>query len=170
MVNSPLSEVVAAQKRGEARGICSICSANRFVIEASFSHALATGGAVLIESTCNQVNQFGGYTGMTPTDFVDFVWGIADEVQFPRDRLIIGGDHLGPSPWQDEPAESAMSKANVLMRVTVQAGYTKIHLDASMKCADDDPEVPLPPELAAARAADLCRVAETTFAQTETVG
>jgi D-tagatose-1,6-bisphosphate aldolase subunit GatZ/KbaZ len=50
----------------------------------------------------------------------------------------------------------------------VQAGYTKIHLDASMKCVDDDPDVPLPSELAAARTADLCRVAETTFAQTET--
>jgi D-tagatose-1,6-bisphosphate aldolase subunit GatZ/KbaZ len=50
------------------------------------------------------------------------------------------------------------------MRDTVQAGYTKIHLDASMKCADD-PAGPLSPELAAARAAEMCLVAENTFAQ-----
>jgi len=165
MENLRLSEIVAAQKRSEARGICSICSANPFVIEASFNHALADGGIVLIESTCNQVNQFGGYTGMTPRKFVDFVWSIADECQFPRDRLIIGGDHLGPNPWQHESAVTAMDKSRTLIRDCVLAGYEKIHLDASMKCADDDPNRPLAKTLSADRAAELALVAEDTYEQ-----
>jgi D-tagatose-1,6-bisphosphate aldolase subunit GatZ/KbaZ len=44
------------------------------------------------------------------------------------------------------------------VRASVQAGYTKIHLDASMACADDSQ--PLAGEIIAARAADLCRIAE----------
>lgn len=165
MVNSPLSEIVSAQKRGEAKGIYSICSANRFVIEASFIHALGDNGPVLIESTCNQVNQYGGYTGMTPAEFVDYVWRIAAECQFPRDRLIIGGDHLGPSPWQHEPAAKAMDKSRTLIRDCVLAGYTKIHLDASMKCVDDDPQCPLDKAVSAERAAELALVAEDSFKQ-----
>ncbi|MEM2143715.1 MAG: class II D-tagatose-bisphosphate aldolase, non-catalytic subunit, partial [Candidatus Thorarchaeota archaeon] len=49
---------------------------------------------LLIESTCSQVNQFGGYSGMTPADFVRFVRGIAAANGFPGEKLILGGDHL----------------------------------------------------------------------------
>jgi D-tagatose-1,6-bisphosphate aldolase subunit GatZ/KbaZ len=160
-----LSNIVTVQKQGRAAGIYSICSAHPFVLEACMQQALKDNSPLLIESTCNQVNQYGGYTGMTPADFRDYVHVIADKFDFPRERLILGGDHLGPNPWQNEPVESAMSKAEALVRDTVRAGYTKIHLDASMKCAGDDPAVPLSPELTADRAADLCRVAETTLAQ-----
>jgi tagatose-1,6-bisphosphate aldolase non-catalytic subunit AgaZ/GatZ len=56
-----LDEIVRSQKRQEARGIASICSAHPWVLKA----AMQGDGLLLIESTCNQVNQFGGYTGMT---------------------------------------------------------------------------------------------------------
>jgi len=164
-MNSYLDEIVAVQKLGGVRGITSICSANPFVIEASLRQPRDDGAPVLIESTCNQVNQFGGYTGMTPADFVAFVHGIADEVGFPRQRIILGGDHLGPNPWQGESAVRAMDKARVLVRDCVLAGYEKIHLDASMKCVDDDPDQPLDETISAQRAADMAHVAEETFRQ-----
>jgi len=167
MKHSPLSKIVSDQKRGVARGITSICSANPFVIEASFRHALASANPVLIESTCNQVNQYGGYTGMTPTDFVAFVHGIAEAVGYPRERIILGGDHLGPTPWEDEPAARAMDNARGLIRDYILAGYEKIHLDASMKCGDDDPNRPLDKTISAQRAADMALVAEETFKQSE---
>lgn len=163
--DSILTGLVAAHKQGRTDGIYSICSAHPFVLEACMQQALEDDTPLLIESTCNQVNQFGGYTGMTPADFHDYVQVIAAKFNFPPERLILGGDHLGPNPWQHEPVERAMPKAEALVRDSVRAGYSKIHLDASMKCADDDPAESLPPELAAARAADLCRVAETTLAQ-----
>ena len=151
-----LDEVVKAQKRGEARGIVSICSAHPWVLKAAM---LETEGSLLIEATCNQVNQFGGYTGMKPADFVRYVREIAEENGFPFENIILGGDHLGPSVWQDEPAESAMEKADLLIRDYVEAGFVKIHLDCSMQLADD-PKSALDVEISAKRAARLAKIAE----------
>jgi D-tagatose-1,6-bisphosphate aldolase subunit GatZ/KbaZ len=157
-MSHPVDGILRAQKRGEARGIPSICSAHPWVLKT----ALRGGGSVLIEATCNQVNQFGGYTGMTPADFVAFVRGLAGNT---ADRIIFGGDHLGPSPWQEEPAERAMLHAVGMVQAYVRAGFTKIHLDASMPLGDDDPSHPLDLELAAHRTALLARVAEDTLAK-----
>jgi len=158
-----LDDVIRAQNLGKAQGIVSICSANPFVIEASFQHALRVGSPVLIESTCNQVNQIGGYTGMTPEQFVGYVEAIAEKLDFPLERLLLGGDHLGPYPWRAEPVRDAMGKSQVLVRDYVRAGYVKIHLDASMKFADDDLERPLKISVAAQRAVTLAAVAEQTY-------
>ena len=68
-----LDEIISAQRKGVARGIVSVCSAHPAVLEAAFRWALERNTHLLIESTCNQVNQFGGYTGMTPADFAAFV-------------------------------------------------------------------------------------------------
>jgi D-tagatose-1,6-bisphosphate aldolase subunit GatZ/KbaZ len=155
-----LDEIVTAQKRGEAKGIPSICSAHPFVIQQTLKVFKTFRVSPLIEATCNQVNQFGGYTGMTPKDFVKYVRGLAEEVNFPFENILLGGDHLGPSVWQDEPAESAMQKAEVLIHDYVQAGFTKIHLDCSMKLAGDPPGG-LDVELIAKRAAQLAKVAES---------
>jgi D-tagatose-1,6-bisphosphate aldolase subunit GatZ/KbaZ len=152
-----LDSIVAAQKKGEARGVTSICSAHPFVLEAALLHGLAHDTPVLIEATCNQVNQFGGYTGMTPVDFGRFVGEIADRVGFPRHKLILGGDHLGPLVWSNEPASVAMDKARILVREYAKAGFEKIHLDCSMPCADDNE---LPVELIARRTAELAREIE----------
>lgn len=165
MNSSPLREVIRAQKQGDARGITSICSANSFVLEAALTQARVNGWPLLIESTCNQVNQFGGYTGWTPAQFVAYLKELAKGQSFPFDQIIIGGDHLGPSPWQDEPSAAAMEKAKTLVRDCVKAGYTKIHLDASMKCADDDTGRPLDTRVSAARAAELAWVAEKTCSE-----
>ncbi|MCP6226214.1 class II D-tagatose-bisphosphate aldolase, non-catalytic subunit, partial [Klebsiella pneumoniae] len=89
---------------------CSVCSAHPLVIEAALRFDLSTNNKVLIEATSNQVNQFGGYTGMQPADFRDFVYNIVRTVGFPAERIILGGDHLGPNCWQDEPAAVAMEK------------------------------------------------------------
>ena len=155
---SGLEAVVRANRAGEGRGIYSLCSAHPLVLEACIDQALADGGPLLVEATCNQVNQEGGYTGMQAADFRRFVTGLATARGLPAERLILGGDHLGPNPWRHEPADAALAKAEALVRSYVEAGFTKIHLDASMGCAGD-PE-PLPPELIAARAARLALAGE----------
>ena len=155
-----LDLILAAQKKGEARGIPSICSAHPWVLKAVMQEAARTDAILLVESTCNQVNQFGGYTGMKPFDFVQFVRSLAIDNNLNLEQLILGGDHLGPHPWQAEPAKSAMQKAVEMVRAYVLAGYTKIHLDASMKLGDDDPSQPLDIELVAHRVAQMAKVAE----------
>ena len=160
---SALRAVVAANRAGARRGICSVCSAHPLVLEAAIDRAASVGGPVLIEATCNQVNQEGGYTGMQAADFRAFVAGLARTRGLPDEHLILGGDHLGPSPWRREPAEAAMAKAEALVRSYADAGYAKIHLDASMPCADD--REPLPSELIAARAARIATAAEAAGAR-----
>ena len=142
----------------EARGIASICSAHPLVIEAALQRGKTEGAPVLIEATCNQVNQDGGYTGMRPADFRRFVESIAARIGFPREQLILGGDHLGPNPWKALPAEQAMAKAEAMVAEYVAAGFQKIHLDTSMGCAGEP--AALVDEITATRAARLARVAE----------
>ncbi|HGG06569.1 MAG TPA: D-tagatose-bisphosphate aldolase, class II, non-catalytic subunit [Aliiroseovarius sp.] len=151
-------DLVDQHDSGGTPGLASICSAHPWVIRASLEEAQDRTGPVVIEATCNQVNQDGGYTGMTPVDFRDFVWQIAAECGFDTGRILLGGDHLGPNPWRDEPADVAMDKAQVMVFNYAKAGFSKIHLDASMACADDP--TPLPPKVVAQRAAALAARAE----------
>jgi len=155
-----LDEIVRNQKLGKPCEVVSVCSSHPFVLKAAMARAVRTGTSVLVESTCNQVNQFGGYTGMTPADFAVYVATLARQTGLAPDKVLLGGDHLGPSVWQNEPAENAMQKSLDLVQAYVRAGYIKIHLDASMKLADDDPNVPLDVELSAQRAAYLAEAAE----------
>ena len=158
---SALLQMLSEHKKGRAVGICSVCSAHPLVIKATLSHAQRTGGYALIEATSNQVNQDGGYTGMQPGDFRRLVLELAEEAGLSADKVLLGGDHLGPNCWQSLPAEQAMEKSEVLIRQYVEAGFVKIHLDCSMSC-DGDP-VPLSDAVVAERAARLCRVAEEAW-------
>lgn len=147
------------------RGIYAVCSAHPVVLEASFRQARSDNSMLLIEATSNQVNQFGGYTGMKPEGFAAFLAELAHKNHFPADRLLLGGDHLGPNPWKHLPAGEAMQHAAELVRGYVKAGFRKIHLDTSMPCATDmfDADTPMPDEIVSVRTAQLCRVAEETW-------
>jgi D-tagatose-1,6-bisphosphate aldolase subunit GatZ/KbaZ len=153
-----MRQLLRENREGKRRGIYSVCTANRLVLEAAFAQAAHDGSLLLIEATCNQVNQQGGYTGMVPAQFRDYIHAIAEEMHFPIERVVLGGDHLGPNPWKDEPASVAMEKACIMVAAYADAGFSKIHLDASMACADD--ATPLAPQEIAERAARLCEVAE----------
>ncbi|MCD8199904.1 MAG: class II D-tagatose-bisphosphate aldolase, non-catalytic subunit [Coriobacteriaceae bacterium] len=158
-----LQEIVQKNKSGRRVGIFSCCSAHEDVIRAALLKASKTNTPTLIESTSNQVNQDGGYTGMTPADFAAFVKGLADEISVPLSHVILGGDHLGPLPWTDCDEDEAMDHAEELVAACVSAGYSKIHLDTSMRLASDDPDEPFLTETCARRGARLCRVAEEAF-------
>lgn len=164
-----LREMVALQKQGLARGIPSICSAHPAVLSAACNLARRRSLPLLIETTCNQVNHEGGYSGMTPADFVQFLRKNLEKEGLSPEKVILGGDHLGPYPWRNETTEKAMAKAVEMVQAYVQAGYTKIHLDASMPCADDDPDFPLPLECIAQRAARLCAAAESAAGEIKPV-
>jgi D-tagatose-1,6-bisphosphate aldolase subunit GatZ/KbaZ len=154
-------DLVRRHKSGAPVGIYSVCSAHPVVIEAALRQAKAREEMVLIEATSNQVNQFGGYTGMVPAAFREYVGAIAARVSYPMERLLLGGDHLGPNCWQAEPARPALERAENMIAAYVAAGFRKIHLDCSMSCADD-PRL-LEDSVVAARAARLCKIAEQTW-------
>ena len=149
---------VEGHKSGEGVGVYSVCSAHPLVIEASVMQVLGEDGYLLVEATSNQVDQFGGYTGMKPRDFGGLVLGLAQRRGLSKDRVVLGGDHLGPNRWRGLPAEEAMGHAGDLVALYVASGFTKIHLDCSMACADD--AEPLDNEVVAERAATLAARAE----------
>lgn len=144
---SYLIEMIKKHKSGQSNGIYSVCSAHPLVLEAALQQGLQDDSYILIEATSNQVNQFGGYTGMKPADFKEYVFALADKAGFNRSRIILGGDHLGPNAWQKEPAAQAMAKAAEMVSEYVLAGFRKIHLDCSMSCEGDP--VPLSDETVA---------------------
>jgi D-tagatose-1,6-bisphosphate aldolase subunit GatZ/KbaZ len=156
-----LLELLRAHKAGSGSGICSVCSSHPLVIEAALREAARDGQYALIEATSNQVNQFGGYTGMTPGDFKTYITGIAARAPLPMERVLLGGDHLGPTCWRIEPAAVALKRSEQLVADYVAAGFRKIHLDCSMSCADD-PAV-LTDAVIAARAARLCQASERAW-------
>ena len=158
-----LTDQIAIHKPGAPCGIFAVCSAHPLVLEAALRYACDKQILLLVEATSNQVDQYGGYTGMTPVAFRDFLLEMADKHGFPRENLILGGDHLGPNRWQSEPAPQAMEKAQELIKSYVAAGFKKIHLDCSMSCSGDP--VPLTDETVAQRAALLAKVAEQTCSE-----
>jgi len=160
-----LAHLVGNRALPPIRGIASVCSAHPLVIEAALRRGRDERTAVLIEATCNQVNQEGGYTGMTPADFRRFVEEIAAGIGFPAGHLILGGDHLGPNPWKMLPADQALARAETMIAAYVDAGFQKIHLDTSMGCAGEP--AALADELTAGRAARLARVAENRAARSD---
>ncbi len=157
---NPIQQRINDHKATGKGGVVSVCSAHPDVIVAAAQQAEKYDDLLLVESTSNQVDQFGGYTGMQPDDFVAYVKKLLTDNGFSADRLVLGGDHLGPNAWQDLDSETAMKNSDELIRRYVSAGYQKIHLDCSMSCADDP--VPLTDEIVAKRAARLCKIAEDT--------
>ncbi len=154
---SIVHDLIARNRRGAAVGLPCFCTANEHVLRAILAYAARTGFPTVIEATCNQVNQDGGYTGMTAADFMAWLRDMAAAAGVPMDQLILGGDHLGPNPWRSEPVDVAMAKARDLVKSYVMAGFRKIHLDTSMACGGEPN-----PTFAqiAERAANLCAVAE----------
>ncbi|HBA69007.1 MAG TPA: tagatose-bisphosphate aldolase [Lachnospiraceae bacterium] len=150
----PIQEMMEQRRQGKKCGIPSYCTANPLVLEIILRRAKQLNTPVLIEATANQVNQYGGYTGMLPQDFYDMIQKMAEEIGVPKHLIILGGDHLGPLTWQNLAEKEAMEKSIELVYQYAKAGFTKIHLDTSMKVADD-PEGLLSTETIARRGAEL---------------
>lgn len=151
-----IERIVARNRAGGGGGLPSWCTAHPETLAAILATYRDDDARVLIEATCNQVNQMGGYTGMTPAAFAAFTLDIARTEGVDPARVILGGDHLGPNPWRHLPAAQAMGHARDMVAAYAAAGATKLHLDASMPCGGEV----LDEATMAARAADLCAVAE----------
>ena len=91
---------------------------------------------------------------------------IARAVGCPCERVVLGGDHLGPYPWRNLSSKDAMAQAEEMVAAYVGAGYEKIHLDTSMGCRGEPDH--LPDSLIAERAARLAVVAEAVASEVGT--
>lgn len=158
----PLKAIFSGAAESQ-RGVFSVCTANPLVLRAAMLHAKAHNYVVVIEATANQVNQFGGYTGMQPQDYADLIESIRQEVGLAARQIILGGDHLGPLTWQKLPEAQAMENSRALVTAFTKAGFTKIHLDTSMRVADDDPNAALDVRVCARRGAELANCVRAAY-------
>ncbi|MGD8366092.1 MAG: class II D-tagatose-bisphosphate aldolase, non-catalytic subunit [Desulfobacterales bacterium] len=163
MVEAFLTFLNEMHRTGKRGGLVAVCSSHPTVIREAAAVALQKGLPLLVEATANQVNQTGGYTGLTPKAFSSLVHRTARQAGLPKHRVLLGADHLSPSVWSGLPAGGAVQEAAALARLCVAAGFDKIHLDTARPCADD-PESGVSGEMAARRAAALCRAAEEAAA------
>lgn len=162
-MTSALRTIVTNNRTRGSGGIYSVCSMHSQVLAAAMLHAKAGGYPLLVEATANQVNQYGGYSGMNPAAAHAHIGRIAAESGLDSQSLILGGDHLGPVCWTRLSASEAMQKARSLVEAYVEAGFTKLHLDCSMPCADDP--LQLDRATIAGRATELCAAAERVVAE-----
>ena len=153
--------LIAANRSGQRRGIPSWCTAHPETLSAILRACRDSDDPILIEATCNQVNQEGGYTGMTPAEFRRFIEDLTRGAGVNPDRLILGGDHLGPNPGSACRRSEAMARAGDMVKAYAEAGFRKIHIDASMACGG---ESRLTEATIAERGAGLCAVAESVGA------
>ncbi len=160
---NPLKHLLHNRKSSDIKGVYSACTANPMVLRACIKKAKATNTPLVIEATANQVDQYGGYTGMKPLDFKNMVKDLCAEFDYDFNQVILGGDHLGPLTFVNYDEEKAMAEAKELIYQYVAAGFIKIHIDTSMKISSDDPNLPLPVETVAKRAAILMEVANQAY-------
>ena len=155
-----LRSLIDEHKKGKRAGVYSVCSSHPVVLKSSLEFGKKARYPFLIEATCNQVNQQGGYTGLTPEGFVAQIENMLSKDEHEKPQVLLGGDHLGPYPWRSKPEQEALQKGVQLVRDCVLAGYRKIHLDASFHLSGDDPQKPVEIQVAAERTAQLLQAAE----------
>jgi len=153
-----LRDLIKRNRGGEAIAVTSVCSSHQDVLKACLHLAAQENKLILIEATSNQVNQFGGYTGMKAEDFVAYIHKLCDQLKLDRDQIYFGGDHLGPQVWRAQEASIAMGHAKELVESYVKAGFSKIHLDCSEGCQGEAAQVG--DEMAARRAGELAYICE----------
>lgn len=165
MCKHSLIQIIEDTLGGNSVGLVSVCSSHPMVVKAAIQQCKVHNSLLLIESTSNQVDQFGGYSGMTPKKFQSYIMELATREKFDLSHVILGGDHLGPNRWKTLPAIKAMSFAHDQIAAYVEAGYQKIHIDASMALADDHHQgyPSVSEEMVAERTAQLCKTAEQVY-------
>ena len=150
--------VSARNRAGSWEVVSSVRSTQADVLAASVLLARECEALVRVEAARNEVNQYGGYTGMSPADFAARMAGRAERLGVERTQVVPGGDHLGPQVRRGESAAVAMCAARDTGPAYVRAGFRKIHLDCSEACAGDPPQEALPAE-GAAQCAAQCEAA-----------
>jgi len=120
-----------------AKALPSFCTSNILVIKSLLKFCKNKNLPLLIETTSNQVNQYGGYTGDKPINFLKKINNLVKIIKFNKKNIFFGGDHLGPLPWKKKRNYVALKKSIELVDLYLDAKYQKIHIDTSIKCSDD---------------------------------
>lgn len=121
---------------GVKRSILAICPNSITVLRAALKSAKRNNAPVKFAATLNQVDLDGGYTNMTPNEFVNTIKEEARRINL-KSPVIIAIDHGGPwlkdiqriEKWTYERASSGIKKS---FEAAIDAGYDLIHVDPTV--------------------------------------
>ncbi|WP_296007478.1 class II D-tagatose-bisphosphate aldolase non-catalytic subunit [uncultured Alistipes sp.] len=123
-------------RTGIPRTIFAACPNSTAVVRAAFRAAKRNNAPIYFAATLNQIDCDGGYTGLTPVEFVRLARFEAEAVHFTG-PTIIAIDHGGP--WLKDKqsverwtAEEAMAGVKRSFEAAVLAGYDLIHVDPTV--------------------------------------
>lgn len=132
-----LKRIIDIEKQsGIKRTIFAACPNSLAVIRAALKSAKRSNAPIKFAATLNQVDLDGGYTGLTPQEFVRTIRLNATKLNVTS-PVIIAIDHGGPwlkdlhksEKWEYSRTMSAVKKS---FEAAVAAGYDLIHVDPTV--------------------------------------
>ncbi len=88
---------------------------------------------VCFELAKSESNLKGGYTGMTPAQYAETVFGYAEATKLSK-PFFIHGDHVTTK----SPAPAVVGESRDLVKAQLDAGYTSVAIDASFNETRDN--------------------------------
>lgn len=123
-------------KTGVSRTLFAVCPNSMAVIKAALVCAKKNNAPIKFAATLNQVDQDGGYTGMTPAQFVNRIKQEARSINL-QVPVIVAIDHGGP--WLKDAHrelglsyEESMAEVKKSFEAAIDAGYDLIHVDPTI--------------------------------------
>ena len=121
---------------GVKRTIFAACPNSLSVIRAALKSAKRCNAPIKFATTLNQVDLDGGYTGLTPSEFVKTIRLHARNLNV-NSPVIIAIDHGGP--WLKDlhnrekwPYSKTMTAVKATFEAAIEAGYDLIHVDPTI--------------------------------------
>lgn len=125
-----LLQIVRAVRQQIGPAIPAVASVLPDVIAAGLRQAREHGLPALIEAPAEEVNQFGGHSGLTPADFAALVQDVAHSHGLDAVPLILGADGLGPGLWPGLDPSAAMTHAERMVADFAAAGFNRLQFHA----------------------------------------
>ncbi len=145
-------------KTGIPRTLLAVCPNSRAVIKAALRAAKRNHAPIKFAATLNQVDQDGGYTGLTQKQFADLIRRESAAVNYTG-TVIIAIDHGGPwlrdnqrtEKWSLEKTMNWVKKS---FTDAIDAGYDLIHVDPTIDIEIEKGEI-IPIERVVERTVEL---------------
>jgi len=121
---------------GKPSTLFAACPNSETVIKAALRSAKRANAPIKFAATLNQVDEDGGYTGLTQSEFVETVKMEAEAIGYDG-LIIVALDHGGPwlkdlhsiENWSLEETMRAVKKS---LEASIDAGYDFLHIDPTV--------------------------------------
>ncbi len=163
-LNEIIRKIIQLREEGKAQvTLLAVCPNSAAVLEAAVKAAAQNRMPMLFAATLNQVDRDGGYTGWTPTEFVEQMNAYAKQYTWDG-PLYPCLDHGGP--WLKDrhtleklTLQQTMEEVKKSLSACLEAGYQLLHIDPTVD-RSLPPGQPLPTQAVVARTIELIAYAE----------